>query len=121
VNHHIQLMRRLLNLAISWEMIPPRKSVNQENDGHEEEQIHGRADHRVPQAGRGGVAVKDLCRKGGFSDATFYKWRPSSAAWSVPDAKRLRELEARTPSSRSCWPRRTWISEALKVALGRKR
>ncbi len=23
----------------------------------------------------GGVAVKDLCRKHGFSDATFYKWR----------------------------------------------
>jgi putative transposase len=22
-----------------------------------------------------GVAVKDLCRKNGFSDATFYKWR----------------------------------------------
>jgi len=23
----------------------------------------------------GGVPVKDLCRKHGFSDATFYKWR----------------------------------------------
>ncbi len=22
-----------------------------------------------------GVPIKDLCRKGGFSDATFYKWR----------------------------------------------
>ena len=22
-----------------------------------------------------GMAVKELCRKGGFSDATFYKWR----------------------------------------------
>ena len=22
-----------------------------------------------------GVPVKDLCRKGGFSDAAFYKWR----------------------------------------------
>lgn len=23
----------------------------------------------------GGVPVKELCRKNGFSDATFYKWR----------------------------------------------
>jgi putative transposase len=22
-----------------------------------------------------GIPIKDLCRKGGFSDATFYKWR----------------------------------------------
>ena len=30
------------------------KSVNhQENDGHEEEQIHRGTDHRLPQAGRG--------------------------------------------------------------------
>lgn len=32
------------------------KSINQENDGHEEEQIHRGADHWVPQAGRGGHA-----------------------------------------------------------------
>ena len=30
------------------------KSVTQENDGDEEEQIHGRANHWLPQAGRGG-------------------------------------------------------------------
>ena len=22
-----------------------------------------------------GMPIKELCRKGGFSDATFYKWR----------------------------------------------
>ena len=22
-----------------------------------------------------GMSIKELCRKGGFSDATFYKWR----------------------------------------------
>jgi len=25
--------------------------------------------------GEAGLAIKELCRKGGFSDATFYKWR----------------------------------------------
>ena len=41
-----------------------------------------------------GVPVKDLCRKDGFSDATFYKWRAKFGGMHVPDARRLRELEA---------------------------
>ena len=28
-----------------------------------------------------GVAVPDLCRKHGMSDASFYKWRASTGAW----------------------------------------
>lgn len=28
-----------------------------------------------------GVAVKDLCRKHGFSDATFYTWRSRYGGW----------------------------------------
>ncbi|KOS81622.1 transposase family protein [Burkholderia mallei] len=28
-----------------------------------------------------GMPVKELCRKHGFSDASFYTWRASSAAW----------------------------------------
>ena len=42
-----------------------------------------------------GLPVKELCRRGGFSDATFYKWRASYVA--LVDARRLdyyRALEA---------------------------
>lgn len=28
-----------------------------------------------------GVPVKELCRKHGFSDASYYLWRSSSAGW----------------------------------------
>ena len=42
----------------------------------------------------GGMPVKELCRLGGFSDATFYKWRSRFGGMEVPDARRLRELEA---------------------------
>ena len=34
-----------------------------------------------------GMPVKELCRKGGFSDATFYKWRAKYGGMDVPDAK----------------------------------
>jgi transposase InsO family protein len=36
-----------------------------------------------------GMPVKELCRQGGFSDATFYKWRAKYGGMEVPDAKRL--------------------------------
>ena len=40
-----------------------------------------------------GVAVKDLCRTHGFSDASYYLRRSKFGGMSVSDAKRLKELE----------------------------
>ena len=40
-----------------------------------------------------GVPVKELCRKHGFSDASYYLWRSKYGGMSVSDAKRLKELE----------------------------
>ena len=40
-----------------------------------------------------GLAVPELCRELGISNATFYKWRAKFGGMDVPDARRLRELE----------------------------
>ena len=40
-----------------------------------------------------GVPVKDLCRKHGFSDASFYLWRSKYGGMEISDAKRLKALE----------------------------
>ena len=40
-----------------------------------------------------GIPVKDLCRKHGFSDASYYLWRSKFGGMCVSDAKRLKELE----------------------------
>ena len=40
-----------------------------------------------------GLPVKDLCRKHGFSEASYYLWRSKFGGMSVSDAKRLEELE----------------------------
>ncbi len=40
-----------------------------------------------------GLPVKDLCRRHGFSDASYYLWRSKFGGLSVPDAKRLKALE----------------------------
>lgn len=42
---------------------------------------------------KAGMAVKDLCRKHGFSEASYYLWRSKFGGMSVPEAKRLKELE----------------------------
>ena len=43
--------------------------------------------------GASGVPVKDLCRKHGFSEGSYYLWRSKFGGMSVSDAKRLKELE----------------------------
>jgi putative transposase len=40
-----------------------------------------------------GMPVKDLCRKHGFSEASYYLWRGKFGGMDVSDAKRLKTLE----------------------------
>ena len=40
-----------------------------------------------------GVPLKDMCRKHGFSEASFYLWRSKYGGMDVSDAKRLKALE----------------------------
>ena len=41
-----------------------------------------------------GMPVKELCRKRGFSEASYYLWRSKFGGMDVSDAKRLKALEA---------------------------
>ena len=68
-----------------------------------------------------GLPVKDLCRKGGFSEATFYKWRSKFGGMEVPDAKRLRELEAENTKLKKLLAEAHLDMHALKSVLGVKR
>ena len=68
-----------------------------------------------------GVPIKELCRQHGFSDASFYTWRAKFGGMSIPDAKRLKELEAENARLKRLLAESLLDAEALKVALGRKR
>lgn len=91
------------------------KSVNQENDGHEEEQIIG-----FLRQAEAGMPVKELCRQGGFSDATFYKWRAKFGGMQATDAKRLRELEAENAKLKRLLAEAHLDIHALKDVFGVK-
>ena len=39
-----------------------------------------------------GMPVVEICRKGGFSDATFYKWRAKFGGMEASDAKQTTKV-----------------------------
>jgi len=40
-----------------------------------------------------GMPIKDLCRKYGIGNSTFYKWREKYGGMEASDVRRLKELE----------------------------
>ena len=68
-----------------------------------------------------GMPIKELCRKGGFSDATFYKWRAKFGGMDVSDAKRLRELEGENAKLKRLLAEAHLDMHALRSVLGVKR
>lgn len=68
-----------------------------------------------------GMAVAELCRKHGFSDASFYKWRAKFGGMDVSEAKRLRELEGENAKLKKLLAEAHLDIHALKSVFGVKR
>ena len=67
-----------------------------------------------------GLAVKDLCRRHGFSEASYYLWRSKFGGMSVPEAKRLKALEAENGRLKKLLAETLLEAEVTKEALRRK-
>lgn len=67
-----------------------------------------------------GVAVKDLCRKHGFSEASYYLWRSKFGGMSVSDAKRLTELETENARLKKLLAESLLENEVTREVLRRK-
>ena len=68
----------------------------------------------------GGVPVKDLCRRHGFSDASFYTWRSKFGGMDVSDAKRLKAMEQENARLKKLLAEAMLDKEALEAALRKK-
>ena len=66
-----------------------------------------------------GVAVKELCRRHGFSDASFYLWRSKYGGMEVSDAKRLKALESENARLKKLLAESMLDNAALKDLLGK--
>jgi len=61
-----------------------------------------------------GVNVAELCRKEGFSQATFYKWRAKFGGMQVSEAVRLRELEGENAKLKRLVAEQMLVIDGLK-------
>jgi putative transposase len=80
-----------------------------------EEQIIG-----VLKESEAGAKTKDLCRKHGISEPTFYNWKTKYSGMTVSEARRLKELEAENSKLKRLLADAELDKAALKDLLGRK-
>ncbi|WP_108814791.1 IS3 family transposase [Xanthomonas fragariae] len=67
-----------------------------------------------------GVAIKDLCRRHGFSEASYCLWRSKFGGMSVPDAKRLKDLESENARLKKLLAEQLFENDLIKDALRKK-
>ena len=67
-----------------------------------------------------GLPIKELCRRHGFSEASFYLWRNKFGGMSIPDAKRLKELETENGRLKRLLANAMLENEVIKEALQKK-
>ena len=79
-----------------------------------EEQVIG-----ILKEHQAGLAVAELCRKYGISDATFYKWRSKYGGLEVSEAQRLRSLEAENATLKRLLADAMLDVSTLKEMLGK--
>lgn len=80
-----------------------------------EEQIIG-----FLQEADAGVPVKDLCRRHGFSEASYYLWRSKFGGMEVSDAKRLKALEQENARLKKLLAESLLEQEITREALRKK-
>ncbi len=66
------------------------------------------------------MPIKELCRRHGFSEGSFYLWRNKFGGMSVPDAKRLKELETENGRLKRLLANAMLENEVIKEALQKK-
>jgi putative transposase len=69
---------------------------------------------------KSGVAVPEVCRRHGISDATFYKWRSRYGGMDVSMLSRVRELETENQRLKKMYAESKMDAEILREALAKK-
>lgn len=67
-----------------------------------------------------GQPVKEVCRKHGISDATYYKWKSKYGGLDASDLKRIRELEQELSQFKRMYADLAFENRALKDLIEKK-
>jgi putative transposase len=80
-----------------------------------EEQIIG-----ILKEGEAGVAVREISRKHGICDQTYYRWKAKYGGLEVSEARKLRSLEEENRRLKLMVADLTLDNQALKTVLSKK-
>ena len=67
-----------------------------------------------------GMKVRELCRKHGLSDATYYKWKSKYGGMEASDLKRNRELEAENAKLKRMYAELALENTAMRDLIAKK-
>ena len=68
----------------------------------------------------GGVQIKDICRKHGISDATYYNWKSKYGGMDSSDLKRMKEMERELSQFKRMYADLALENRALKDVIEKK-
>lgn len=67
-----------------------------------------------------GVLVKDLCRKHGISEPTYYNWKSKYGGMEASDLKRMKELEGELSQLKRMYADLALENRAMKDLIAKK-
>jgi putative transposase len=67
-----------------------------------------------------GMKVKDLCRKHGISDATYYNWKSKYGGMEASDLKRMKELEGELSQYKRIYAELARENDAMRNLIEKK-
>ena len=67
-----------------------------------------------------GIAVKEICRELGISDATFYNWKAKYGGMEASDVARMKELEKENAELKKMFAEMSLENRAMKNLIEKK-
>jgi putative transposase len=74
----------------------------------------------VLKEGEAGIPAKELCRKHGICDQTYYRWKAKYGGLEVSEARRLRQLEDENRRLKHLVAEQMLDLQALRGVLAKK-
>lgn len=67
-----------------------------------------------------GIPIKELCRKHGISDATYYNWKSKYGGMEASDLKRMKDMESELSRLKRMYADLAMENHALKDLIEKK-
>lgn len=81
-----------------------------------EEQVIG----VLREAEADGAVIREVCRRHNITEQTFFRWRNKFGGMSVPEARRLKDLESENAKLKKLLAEQLLVTEGLREIVAKK-